>query len=175
MTMVTSAPWLWRSTEGDPVHARLRHWVCVPKRGYLWVPEDAVTFTPALLSRVYGDGRALISLATCNQRPQYYIIRIDSAWECGVDMHAPPGSPELVEFLDDIYGALEEEFGECEADQDEDDPDIIENGYPWPAFDGRDGCAWSRMKWPPLLGLTFEPHPFSWRGNLLAPNNGRGT
>lgn len=49
------ADWLSRSTEGDPVHAKLRHWMCQPTQRYLWTPADMITFTPALLSRVYAD------------------------------------------------------------------------------------------------------------------------
>lgn len=167
------ADWLSRSTESDPVHAKLRTWVCQPTQRYLWIPADMITFTPALLSRVYGDGRALIGLSTIHQRPAFYIIRIDSSWTLHMDSDFPSGGPEYVEFHEEICFALEEEFGHTEADEEEDDPEILENGNPWPAFNDRDGSSWWRMEWPALLGLQFEPHPYSWRGNLLAPNNGR--
>lgn len=163
------AEWISRSTESDPVHAALRHWLCVPMRRHLWVPADAVTFTPQLLSRVYGDGRALIGLTTINNRPRFYYIRIDSSWSIDMDRGAPPDAPELREFIDDICWALEDEFGSARPDSEEDDPDILKDDQnPWPAFDDRDGCSWWRVNWPPLLGRRFEPHPYGgWQANLI--------
>lgn len=170
---VTRAPWFWRSSEGDPVQRKLRRVICKPTTRYLWVPEDAIAFKPALLSRVYGDGRALMGLTTINNRPAFYVLRVDSSWSVQ-DHRAPDGAPEFADFSDDICEALEDEFGEARADSEEDDPDILEYGNPWPAFDDRDGYCWWRMDWPKLRSLKFEPHPYSWRGNLLAPNNGNG-
>lgn len=30
-----------------------------PTRSYLWTPDDSITFTPQVLSKTFGDGRAL--------------------------------------------------------------------------------------------------------------------
>ena len=170
-----STEWLTRSSNGDPAQAKLRHWICQPTKRYLWTPADTIMFEPALLSKVYGDGRALMGLTTINNRPAFYVVRIDSSWIVGMDRDTPRGAPEFVEFHEDICLSLEEEFGRREADEEETDPLVIEDGHPWPAFDDRDGSSWWRMEWPPLLGLAFEPHPYSWQANLLGPNNGAMT
>lgn len=61
------------------------------KRLYLWTPADAITFVPRVLPTVYGDGRALFTIATINQRPAYWVIRACSTWGCGLDREDSSG------------------------------------------------------------------------------------
>ncbi|HEY0125013.1 MAG TPA: hypothetical protein VGC14_25265 [Rhizobium sp.] len=168
----------WRSIENDEVHARLVEAIEKPESAYLWDPAYTIEFTPRVLPLVYGDGRALFTLATINQRPAYWVIRGCSTWGCDMDRGDATG-PGFGELTDDILTDLEEQFGsgrcgyqgeslfypkderhcDCEECQD----DYVAS---WPEVDGYGGCSWSRSDWPP--GFEVKANPLSWCGNLLA-------
>lgn len=168
-----------RLIEGDEVHAKLIAEIEKPERAHLWVPADAIEFTPRVLPRVYGDGRALFALATINQRPAYWVIRACSTWGSGLDRGDAPG-PDFAEFTDEILTDLEEAFGNgrcgysgeslfypksersCDCEECQDDYIAA-----WPEVDGYGGYSWSRIDWP--AGFEVVPHPLSGMGNLLAP------
>lgn len=165
--------------EKDEVYERLRPLVEVEQTSYLWVEGDTPPFTPRLLPSFFGDGRALFTLATINQRPCYWIVRVDSSWESGMDRESGDG-PDFAEFTDEILTALEEAFGNgrcgysgeslfypreerlanCQCEECDDDY-VAE----WPEVDGYGGCSWGRMDWPDEFAT--ERHPLS-RVNLLA-------
>lgn len=84
-------------------------------------------FTPALLNKVYGDGKQLLQLFPINERPRYWVIRVDS--KCDDD--------SLHEILDDIYDAIDEQFGT----PDESDVGVGNDRPYFPMHDG-DGVAW---------------------------------
>jgi hypothetical protein len=155
----------WR-VANDSAHAALAKSICVPTKRYLWTPHDTIEFVPALSPRIYGDGRALLGLTTIHSRPAFYVIRIDSRWRLHDDRRAPD-EPDFVEFLDEISQHLEEDFDCGRPDPDDEDEAIRIEGRPWPAFNDMDGSAWCRMDWPALDGFEFEPHPNTWRANLL--------
>lgn len=170
-----------RST--DRIHANLRLAVERRQRSYLWTPSDAITFVPRLLPKVYGDGRALFTIATINQRPAYWIIRACSTWGCGMDMEDSPG-PDFAEMTDQILTDLEEAFGNGRCGYSgnslfQTKRDRIKNCQcedcsdrrvaKWPMVDGNGGCSWSRMDWP--KGFQTVKNPLSWRGNLLVKRN----
>lgn len=164
----------------DAVHQQLRKAIEKRERAYLWTPADAIVFVPRLLPKFYGDGRALFSLATINQRPAYWIIRGDSGWGSGLDDEDAPG-PDFAELTDDLLTALENAFGngrcgysgnslfwpkrerikqcQCEECTDSYGP------ARWPMVDGSGGCSWSRMDWPG--GFDTVKNPLSRGGNLL--------
>lgn len=151
----------------DRIHARLRAAVEVRETTLFW--GQIHTITPRLCSKVFGDGRALLALSAINSRPNYYVIRIDSAWNVE-DHGAPKDAPDLCDYLDDIYQALEDDFGSTAY---ADDEDVIADGrsgdyLDWPVFDGDSGTSWRRMAWPEWKGVMFTVHPFSWH-NLLVP------
>lgn len=104
--------------------ALLKAVVEVKTTRHLWT--DVVEFVPAVCSRAFGDGRALLALTTINSRPRFYVVRVDSAW---TDMH---------ERVDDIYEALIDEFGDA-GPHDGDDGEFY---LDWPAFDGENGASW---------------------------------
>jgi hypothetical protein len=85
-------------------------------------------FTPALLDKVYGNGKQLVQLFPINERPRYWIVRVDS--KCKSD-------DELHEILDDIYDAIDEQFG-CPSEEDLGVGD--ERPY-FPMYDGQ-GTSW---------------------------------
>lgn len=176
-----------REPGDDPIHVKLRGAIEREQIAYLWTPDDAIRFTPRVLPRIYGDGRALFRLATLDQRPAYWVIRGCSTWGCGLD-HERASGPDFGELFADILSDLEDAFGSgrCAADGSSlfhpravrivrwckcEECDDEENLAVWPMVDDSDGCSWSRCDWPP--GFDVEPHPLSWRGNLLALTGGR--
>ena len=148
----------------DHVHDALVAAIEVPTRRYLWVPEDAQVFVPRVCSRVFGDGRALIELAPMLHRPLFYVVRIDSAWDCD-DHNAPLGAVELRDEIEEIYQALEYDFGRA---RDEDEDTGEETVDPWPAADFDGGSCWQRMDWPSDRGFALDPHPFVRYRNVLS-------
>lgn len=171
-----------RPADGDEVHARLVAAVEVTERAYLWVPSDAIEFVPRVLPVIYGDGRALFTMGTINQRPAYWIIRGCSTWGSGSDRDDSVG-PDFAELTDDMLTALEEAFGRgtcgysgsslfhpredriqwCSCEECDEETVAV-----WPEVNGNDGCHWSRIDWP--SGFETVPNPLSQRGNLLAQN-----
>ncbi len=165
--------------EGDAIQSRLVKAIERRQRSYLWTPADQVSFIPYVLPKTYGDGRALFTLATINQRPRYWVIRACSTWGCGTDREDVPG-PDFAEMTDEILFDLEEAFGNgrcgysgnslfwpkrerlrnCKCEDCEAGPMAR-----WPMVDGDGGCSWSRIDWPE--GFDVEPNPLNWRGNLL--------
>jgi hypothetical protein len=170
-----------REGAGDPLHKRLRRAVEKREKSYLWVPSQSITFTPRLLDTIYGDGRALFTIATINQRPAYWVIRACSTWGSGDDREDATG-PDFGEVTDQIMTDLEDQFGRgrcgysgnslfwprkerlrnCQCEE----CDEKRFKARWPMVDDDGGCSWSRCDWPP--GFTSVPNPLSWRGNLLA-------
>lgn len=169
------------STKADPILAALRKAIeRKDNTSYLWVAGDTEPFIPRVLSKVFGDGRALFSLSTINQRPAYWVIRGCSTWDCS-DGYCHDDRPSFGDFTDEILTALEDEFGRgrcgysgnslfwpkreridnCQCEECSDGRFRAR----WPMVDDEGGCSWGRMKWPE--GSDVEAHPFSWRGNLL--------
>lgn len=169
-----------RDVKGDRIHERLRKSVEKRTKSYLWLPGDTPPFVPALLPLIYGDGRALFTVASINQRPRYWIIRGDSSWGCASTEKS--AGPDFAELVDDILTDLEDQFGtgrcgysgtslflpkkdrilDCQCE------DCVDGKYRarWPMVDGSGGCSWSRMDWP--SGFKTVENPSSWRGHLLA-------
>lgn len=165
----------------DETHERLRVAVEKRQRSYLWTPSDAISFTPYLCPTIFGDGRALFTIATINQRPRYWVIRACSTWGSGLDNDEAEG-PDFAEMTDDIMAALEEAFGRgrcgysgnslfwpkkermrnCKCEECTDRYATAR----WPMVDDYGGSSWSRMDWP--HGFETVPNPLSWKGNLLS-------
>ena len=173
---------LSRDGSKDQIHLKLKRAVEQRIRSYLWVEGDTKPFKPALLTIIYGDGRALFALSTINQRPRYWIIRGCSTWGCGLDRGEAASGPDFGELSDDILTDLEEHFGngrcgysgnslfwpkrerikDCQCE------DCSDGSFRarWPMVDAEGGCSWDRMDWP--NSFPTVPNPVSWRGNLLA-------
>lgn len=176
------------SATGDAVQCALVKEIERKQRAHLWTPDDAINFTPRVLPTVFGDGRALFSLTTINQRPAYWVIRGCSSWGCCSDAIDATG-PEFAEQVDDILTALEEAFGSgrcgysdnnlfwprrervqyCQCEECSDATFRAQ----WPMVDSDGGCSWSRIDWP--KGFEVEPNPLSWRGNLLLASLAKAT
>ena len=82
----------------------------------LW--GDPVKFKPYLLDRIFGDGMKLIYFGTLDDRPYWWLVRVDShAEENGVWDNFDE---------EEIYRAIEEECGCHEVN---DDVEVNEYGY----------------------------------------------
>lgn len=86
-------------------------------------------FTPAMLTKTWGDGKQLVMLFPIMERPRYWIVRVDS--ECD------DNSDEFIEILDEIYDAIDEEFG-CPS---EDDLGVGDERPYFPMYDVQ-GVVW---------------------------------
>jgi hypothetical protein len=158
--------------EPDRIHKRLKKVIEVKTKRYLWTPADAISFVPRLSRLILGDGRALFHFTTLNNRPAFWVIRGDCAWDSD-------GGSSLGDFADDILTDLEEEFGNARcgysgADlylpKKERDCDCEECSdkmrATWPMVDGQGGCSWSRTDWPKEFRVAQVDHyPFR---NVLA-------
>jgi hypothetical protein len=166
------------------VHKRLCRAIEKRQKSFLWTPKQPVIFTPRVLPTIYGDGRALFSMATINQRPAYWVIRACSTWGSGSDREYSTG-PDFAEMSDDILTDLESAFGNGRCGYSGNSlfwpkRDRIKNCQcedctdsfmaRWPMVDGSGGCSWSRMDWP--AGFQVEMNPLSSTGNLLVNEEG---
>ena len=82
-------------------------------------------FKPALVAKVWGNGQQLVMLFPINERPRYWVVRVDS--KCG-DLH---------ELLGDICDAIDEQFGTPS----EDDLGVGDERPYFPMYDDQ-GCSW---------------------------------
>lgn len=164
----------------DAIHTKLRRAIEKRQRSYLWTPSNTIIFVPRLLPTIYGDGKALFTIATINQRPAYWVVRACSTWGCGLDRDDAAG-PDFAEMTDDIMTDIEDTFGRgrcgysgnslfwprkdriqyCQCEECAD-----RRVSRWPEVDDNGGCSWSRIDWP--RGFDTVPNPLSWQGNLLA-------
>lgn len=102
---------------------------------------------PRFVESILGDGRALLALQPLNTRPHYYLIRIDSSWHldycrvCGISAECPD---DLREHLDEIYEAIEDEYGNADSIRYENkthpDEPLVDDS--WPVFDDEVGTCW---------------------------------
>ena len=129
--------------EQDADHAALRNQVSVPTTASLWIPEDAITFTPPLADVVYGNGRRVFAFTTTHDRPAFWAVRGDSSWRTELP---EGGSRNIVDYVDVITENLLIEFGDGEPRYD--DEDDAQTKLPYPAINLSDGCSWSRLTIP---------------------------
>lgn len=89
----------------------------------LWGNE--ITFKPYLLERVFGDGMKLIYFGTHDDRPYWWLVRVDSS--ANIDDPCEFDSEE-------IYQEIEEECGGYDLSDEDDDecgeyPMIVSDSY----------------------------------------------
>ncbi len=118
---------------------------------------------PRFVEAALGDGMVLIGLQPLNTRPHYYVIRVDSSWHlhnCRVCDHKERCSDELPEHLEEIYEAIEDEYGdrrrveECNAEALKEDPKYVPESSTWPVFDDEVGTSWFLMDRPEQFAPT---------------------
>lgn len=85
---------------------------------------NVCSFKPALVTKHFGDGGRFVKLYPINERPHYWVVRVDSHW---CDLHENT--------LDAIYEAIDEQFGTPEED------DWAGDNRPYfPMYDGQGTC-----------------------------------
>lgn len=88
----------------------------------------------------------LICVEPIMTRPNYYVVRVDSQWELSNWYEGE--REQLRDHLDDIYDAIEEQFGsepECECDYvGKDQCESCNAFFPTPFLN--DGCSWGEIE-----------------------------
>lgn len=105
-----------------------------PQRTEHW--GSIYRFKPVLLDKVYGDGKQLLQLFPINERPRYWVVRIDS--------RCTDHGDEWFDILDEIYEAIDEQFGT----PDESDLGVGNDRPYFPMYDG-EGTSWHFVWHPP--------------------------
>jgi len=95
----------------------------------MWGQEH--TITPRFVEEKLGDGLQWIWLSPIMHRPNYWVVRVDSAF--GQEQ----GTNELCDSLDEIYEAIEREYGSPS----DDDPDVTD-APEFPYIRINDGSCW---------------------------------
>ncbi len=125
-----------------------------PERVEFW--GDEYTVEPALVAEIFGDGAQVIGLQPLNTRPQFYVVRVDSAWS----ISNWDDGDLLIEHLDEIYESIEGEYGCAYYEEDCDcscghcdgdsciqcECDCIAHGRPWPALNEEVGSGWFSLE-----------------------------
>ena len=89
-----------------------REQIEVPTTEYHWGKQHIVT--PRVVDHVFGDGRATIWVAPLNTRPNYYVVRVDSARAEDMDSDGFRDMiDEVVDEVEDQFGAHEDHDGDC--------------------------------------------------------------
>lgn len=131
-----------------PTTDQLRSLIERPEFQWLWTPKDGKMRTPALVDKVFGDGRKLMWLTTINNRPNYWVVRVDSSWQSSND--ADPANGDL--FIDHVYEIVEEiedQFGILARDN---YGETIESKWePHPVIDTDTATWWGVMHWSEIF------------------------
>lgn len=106
----------------EGITAYLKH-VCRRQRSYLW--GSYVVFAPELVEEIFGDGRQIIWFGTIDNRPKFWIVRIDSKTDIEGDWDWEP-----------IYRSIRSQFGEWSDD----------DKMPYPAIKLTMGTHWGLLK-----------------------------
>jgi len=93
----------------------------------LW--GDKVTFTPKIASKIIGNGKQLLRIATISQRPYYWLIRIDSKIDVAFDEDFDIES--YIEILEEEFGRIDEEEMDSDKTNDELYPNLYYDGGSW--------------------------------------------
>jgi len=65
--------------------------------------------TPRLVDRVFGDGKQIIGFTSIAQRPDYYVVRVDSSLD--LTGHTDDRKRDIYEHTDEIITAIKDQFG----------------------------------------------------------------
>lgn len=120
------------------VNAVLRRAIERRQIAHLW--GQPYWITPRLIGKQFGDGEQLIYFATMNHRPNYYVVRVDSATSLD--------NGKFSELHDRVCEAIEEDFGRADYDY---DGEYLECPKDFPAFADDSGTFWGRLSWVDVL------------------------
>ena len=110
---------------------------CKRQASFLWGRKRIVK--PELLTISFGDGNKIIALRSINTRRDHYVVALDSRTGiCGEDAEI-----DIFDYIDDIYEALEDEFGRCACMSCSGEDDGDETGHDsWPSPCLNGGSEW---------------------------------
>lgn len=121
---------------------RLRRIFERQQTAHLWGQPH--TITPAVVGGQIGDGDQLFWFSSIDTRPNFYVIRVPSAW---VSTALPDDA------VDQMIELIEKSFGNADWARDE-DPNAEPDDFP--AYHSETGCcAWGKLTWRDLL----PPYP----------------
>lgn len=125
-----------------------------------WWGSD-YTCDPRFVDQALGDGNVLLGLQPLNTRPNYYVIRIDSSWHLSCCRECEDKCPdELIDHLEEIYEAIDEEYCDVDSIRYSNENDIEEGEEPdsdkWPALDLYCGSSWFALN--PVQYLLSGDH-----------------
>lgn len=145
-----------------------------PFLGTLWTEGDRGMMTPYVCEHSFGDGLHLLTVTTINQRPNYWVVRVDSSWPEMRRGYDYLRDSTVGEHIDDVLTAIEEECGKVGESLDEKCEDCgddwcacnVDSGEQFPALDDDMGCSWGHIEWRWLMetigGTASDPLPRSW-------------
>ena len=120
----------------------LRKAIEVEQQVHHWGDDE--TITPRFVEESLGDGKRLLAFIPLNTRPNYYVIRMDSAVDLNDDAFYD-------DYLDDIYAAISSEYGEKVCGDEECGNDCHKCDRGWPILNGNCGSCWGELTWPALV------------------------
>lgn len=133
----------------------------VPFLGSLWTEGDSGMMTPHVCKASFGDGMYLLTISTIHQRPNYWVMRVDSSWREARHGYHWFRESSVGDHIDDVLAAIEEECGragECLEDPCDNCDDTTckcSDDYSadkaFPELDDRYGCSWGHIRWDWLM------------------------
>lgn len=112
------------------------------QRAYLW--GEYCVFKPVLLSRIFGDGLQFIYFGSIDQRPKWWLVRVDSKANLEGDVF---DYEEILSAIEDEFGRVPEE-GYLSGKQFR---DIKKSGKLFFDYDNyrdyRDACKYPAITW----------------------------
>lgn len=105
-------------------------------------------FTPYVVDRQWGDGKQFIALSPMFIRPYFYVVRIHST----MDLE----SAEWLNILDEVYDAIDEQFGPCCEEYSESGECECDHYKNWPSVFQWGGSTWWDLTKKELLKLGLK-------------------
>ena len=122
-----------------------------PRKISLWGSKVQDDFVPELCSIIEGDGLQLVYFGTINQRPRWWMMRIDSKHNIESDEFSDSIEQIIIDSLEEDFGRgeymSESEFETLKAENDEDvtdyenQEDWLDENYRYPRVQS-DGFYW---------------------------------
>lgn len=131
----------------------------VPYETHFWGAK--CTCDPRFVDEALGDGQILLGLQPLNTRPNYYVIRVDSSWHLYDCRDCEDECPDyLVEHIDEIYEAIEDEYGDKDRiryfNENDLDPGEEPDSEDWPVLDLYCGSSWFTIEPSKYLATMAE-------------------
>lgn len=101
---------------------------------------QAHTITPRFVAERMGDGLQWIWLSPIMQRPNYWVIRVDSGWDREEAFAEKVDGVAVDDHLEEILQMIESEYGASEEEQNSEDAPVfpnvqIDGGSEWGRYD----------------------------------------